>query len=77
VDEVMRYLSGSIEKTEIQRFRALSVRVGVAGPYGSKAGPDFVNSVRESSRRQGRTVVKVIGFHVNQPRNCMHLDLPI
>jgi hypothetical protein len=35
VDEVMCYLQGSIEKGEIERFRALSVRLGVAGPYGS------------------------------------------
>ena len=31
VDEVMRYLEGSIEKDEIERFRALSVWMGVAG----------------------------------------------
>jgi hypothetical protein len=48
VDEVMRHLQDSIEKAEIERFRALSVWMGVAGPGGSKAGCDSVNSVRES-----------------------------
>jgi hypothetical protein len=53
VDEVMRYLYGSNEKAEIERFRALSVRVGVAGPYG-EPGCNPVDSVRESQkRRQG------------------------
>lgn len=37
MDEVMRYLQGSIEETEIERFRTLSVWVGVAWPYRSKA----------------------------------------
>jgi hypothetical protein len=31
VDEVMRGLQGTSEKTQIERFHALSVRVGVAG----------------------------------------------
>jgi hypothetical protein len=48
VDEVMHYLQGSIEKAAIRRFRALSVRVGVAGPYGSKAARDSVDGERES-----------------------------
>jgi hypothetical protein len=39
--------------------------VGVAGPYGSKAGCDVVNSVRESQKRkQGGLVAKVIEFYI-------------
>jgi hypothetical protein len=35
VDEVMRDVQGTAEKTQIERFHALSVRVGVAGPLKS------------------------------------------
>jgi hypothetical protein len=34
----MRNLQGSTEKAEIERFRALSVLVGVARPYELKTG---------------------------------------
>ena len=43
----MRYLQGFIEEAEIKRLRALSVRLGVAGPYGSKAGRDSVKQRAE------------------------------
>jgi hypothetical protein len=36
----------------------------VAGPYGSKAGCDSVNSVRESYKKAGQTVAKVIEFYI-------------
>jgi hypothetical protein len=49
----MHYLQGSIEKAEIKRFRALSVRVGVAGPYGPKDGRDSVKARWNFRRRQG------------------------
>jgi hypothetical protein len=38
VDEVMCDLQGSNEKAAVERFRALSVRVGVAGPRELKNG---------------------------------------
>ena len=38
VDEVMRGVQGSSEKTQVERFHALSVRMGVAGPSVMKVG---------------------------------------
>jgi hypothetical protein len=35
VDEVMRGVQGASEETQIERFHALSVRMGVAGPLKS------------------------------------------
>ena len=32
VDEVMRGVQGSSEKTQVERFHALSVRMGMDGP---------------------------------------------
>jgi hypothetical protein len=39
VDEVMRSVQGTSEETQIERFHALSVRVGVAGSLKSVASP--------------------------------------
>jgi len=65
VDEVMHYLQGSIEKAEIKRFRALSVRMGVAGPYGSKAKLRLRKQRRRIiEKKAGRTVAKVIEFYI-------------
>ena len=40
------------------------MRVGVAGPYESKAGGNPVNSVRELEGKTGMTVAKVIEFYI-------------
>ena len=37
VDEIMRGVQGSLEKTQVERFHPLSVRVGVAGTLKSAA----------------------------------------
>src|SRR5262249_43432769 len=64
VDEVMRHLQGPIEEAEVKRFRALSMRVGVAGPDRSKADGDFVNRWENLLEKEGRTAVaKVIEFY--------------
>jgi hypothetical protein len=47
VDEVMRGVQGSSDKTQVERFHALSVRMGVAGPSVMKVGGKAV--------RRGRT----------------------
>jgi hypothetical protein len=44
VDDVMHDLQSSIEKVAVERFRALSVWLGVAGPYGSKTSGDALNA---------------------------------
>jgi hypothetical protein len=48
----MRNLQGSTEKAEFERFRALSVRMGVAGAYRSKAECDSVKSMWECQKRR-------------------------
>ena len=40
------------------------MRVGVAGPYESKAGGNPINSVRELEGKTGMTVAKVIEFYI-------------
>ena len=47
VDEIMCCMQGTLKKAAIVGFGPLPMRVGVAGPYESKAGCDAVNRVRE------------------------------
>jgi hypothetical protein len=46
VDDVMRHLQGPNYEAQFKRFRALSVRVGVAGSYESTADYNSVTSCR-------------------------------
>ena len=36
----------------------------MAGPYGSKPGPDSVNSMRKSQKAGRQTVAKIIEFYI-------------
>ena len=64
MDEVMRNLQSSTEKAEFERFRALPVRMGMAGAYRSKAECDSVKSMWNVRRQGRRTVAKVIQFYI-------------
>jgi hypothetical protein len=57
VDEIMRGVQGASEKTQVDRFYPVSVRMGVAGTLNSVY-------VMETDEWKGRTVAKIIEFYI-------------
>jgi hypothetical protein len=57
VDAVMRGVQGTSEKPLVERFSALSVRMGVVGTLATSAG-------RETVELKDRAVAKVIEFYI-------------
>jgi len=62
VDEVMRGVQGSSEKTQVERFHALPVRMGMAGPFPVKRW--WLSAWRKNKGSEGVTVAKVIEFYI-------------
>ena len=57
MDAVMRRVQGASEKTQVDRFRPLSVRVGVGRTLNSAY-------VMETAEWKGGTVAKIIEFYI-------------